>query len=304
MNKLVCTPSALAALDIDRINNLDAIQVAGEAPQFATVQAWKNKVDSVHIGLGPTELCAHALCGLFDGETVCIGTPAANVRAYVVNKYGVQCPINCVGELWIAGRNVSNGYLNRPMENDCFSLDPFVAGEESRMYKTGDLCRRLPDGRIQFIGRRDSQIKLNGYRIEVGDIKRALGDGVQNSVVTIQNGQLLAFIMPQVDVSKVKASLQDKLPTYMIPSQIIAVEQFPLNKNRKVDVKLLKDMRDQMEKTLDGDYQQPNKESHVERVIKSVWAEVLSIPLEDLNSADNFFSIGGTCMFLLCCMCL
>ena len=219
-----------------------------------------------------------------------------------MNKYGIQCPINCVGELWISGLNVSNGYLNRPMENDCFSLDPFVAVEESRMYKTGDLCRRLPDGRIQFIGRRDHQIKLNGYRIEVGDIKRALGGDVQNSVVTIQNGQLLAFVMPQVDISKVKASLQDKLPTYMIPSHIIAVDQFPLNKNRKVDTsKLLKEMRDQTEKTLDGDRQQTNKESHVERLIKLVWAEVLSISIEDLNSTDNFFSIGGTCTFVMFC---
>ena len=213
VNKLVCTPSALAALDIDRIEHLHAIQIAGEAPSFATMDMWKQKVNQLHIGLGPTELCAHALCGLFDGETLSIGNPAANVRAYVVNRFGQHCPINCVGELWVAGKNVANGYLNRPTENSKhFSSDPFVENG-SRLYKTGDLCRRLTDGRIQFIGRKDSQIKLNGYRIEVGDIQRALGPEVHNSHILIEKGQLIAFVMPEVNVSKLKTSLQDKLPT-------------------------------------------------------------------------------------------
>lgn len=122
------------------------------------------------VGLGPTELCAHALCGEFDGQTLCIGYPAANVRAYVVNKFGVQLPLNVVGELWIAGSNVANGYLNRDAENEKhFSTDSLSENYgDQRLYKTGDLCRRLADGRIQFVGRRDKQIKLNGYRIEIG----------------------------------------------------------------------------------------------------------------------------------------
>ena len=99
VNKLVCTPSALAALDIDRIENLDAIQVAGEPPQKQTMDMWMEKVSQLHIGLGPTELCAHALCGAFDGQTLCIGNPAANVRAYVVTRFGNQSPINCIGEV-------------------------------------------------------------------------------------------------------------------------------------------------------------------------------------------------------------
>lgn len=213
VNKLVCTPSALAALDIDRIENLDAIQVAGEPPQMRTIQMWKKKVNEVHIGLGPTELCAHALCAPFDGKTLCIGNPAANVHAYVVNGFGNQVPINCVGELWVSGSNVANGYLNRQTENDKYlSTDPFT-NDGSRLYKTGDLCRRLEDGRIQFIGRRDKQIKLNGYRIEIGDIQGAMGPSVQSSHMLVQNGSLIAFVMPKVDVSEIKASLQDKLPT-------------------------------------------------------------------------------------------
>ena len=213
VNKLVCTPSALAALDIDRIDNLDAIQVAGEPPQKRTMEMWMKKVKRVHIGLGPTELCAHALCGEFDGQTLCIGFPAANVRAYVVNRFGNQCPINCIGELWISGSNVANGYLNQKDESSKhFATDTF-AGDGSRLYKTGDLCRRLVDGRIQFIGREDKQIKLNGYRIEIGDVQGALGPTVRNSHVMIENGQLIAFVTPKIDISEIKVSLQEKLPT-------------------------------------------------------------------------------------------
>ena len=259
VNKLVCTPSALAALDVDKINHLDSIQVAGEQPQKQVMDMWMTKVNQVHIGLGPTELCAHALCGAYDGQTLCIGLPAANVRTYVVNRSGYQCPINCIGELWVAGSNVAKGYLHRQAEDSkYFSTDSF-AGDGSRLYKSGDLCRRLSDGRIQFIGRRDKQIKMNGYRIEIGDIQSAMGQKVQNSCVLMKNGQLIVFVMPKVDVSEIKSLLQKKLPTvsrvdtdiysysgselnkypppilkYMIPSRIVSFEDFPLDKNRKI----------------------------------------------------------------------
>lgn len=108
------------------------------------------------------------------------------------------------------------GYLNRQAENNIhFGLDPFVNddGSRSRVYKTGDLCRRLPDGRIQFIGRRDKQIKLNGYRIEIGDIQKAMPKAVQSSHIIVENGQLIGFVMPKVDVSEIRAYMQGKLPT-------------------------------------------------------------------------------------------
>lgn len=317
VNKLVCTPSALAALDFDKIKHLDAIQVAGEQPQKQVMDMWMKKVNQVHIGLGPTELCAHALCGAYDGQTLCIGLPAANVRAYVVNKSGYQCPINCIGELWVAGSNVAKGYLHRQAENSKhFSTDGF-AGDGSRLYKSGDLCRRLSDGRIQFIGRRDKQIKMNGYRIEIGDIQSALGHKVQNSCVLMKNGQLILFVMPKIDVSEIKASLQKKLPTvsrvetdiysylgselnnypppiskYMIPSRIVSFEDFPLDKNRKINTAALIE-----QSSLEDDgkvIQEEHIESYIEKVIKTVWSEVLCIQLEELKRRENFFAAGGT----------
>ena len=291
VNKLICTPSALAALDIDKVKTLDAIQVAGEPAQKLTMDLWMKKAKKVHIGLGPTELCAHAMCGLYDGQTLCIGKPAANVRAYVVNRYGNQCPLNCIGELWIAGANVSSGYLNRDAENKKhFSIDPFNR-DGSRLYKTGDLCRRLADGRIQFIGRRDNQIKLNGYRIEIGDIQGAMGPSVKNSFIRIENGQLVAYVMPKVNISEVKTNLEGKLPTYMVPSHIIAVEDFPLNKNRKVDTDALSQLRDL---DISDPVQVEEVETRAEKIVKMVWSEVLGVCSEELKQNDNFFSIGGT----------
>jgi len=294
VNKLVCTPSALAALDIDKVaTQIQEIQVAGEAPQKKTLKLWNERVEKLHVGLGPTELCAHALCGQFDGDNISIGVPAANVRAYVVSKLGKQLPINCVGELWIAGANVANGYLNRDTENKKhFSKDEFVR-DGCWLYKTGDLCKRLTDGRIQFIGRRDKQIKLNGYRIEIGDIQNAMPQSVKNSLVMIHSGQLVAFVMPKVEPSSVKRALDDKLPTYMIPSRILSVETFPLNKNRKVDTDALANLI-QNDTTHSADIDCNAIETHVERVMRLVWAEVLGVSPSDLSRSDNFFSRGGT----------
>jgi len=294
VTKLVCTPSALAALDIEKVvKQVQQIQVAGEAPQMKTLKMWSEKVEKLHIGLGPTELCAHALCGQFDGDKVSIGLPAANVRAYVVNKFGNQMPINTVGELWIAGKNVSSGYLNRDAENKRhFSTDEFV-GDGSPLYRTGDLCKRLEDGRIQFIGRRDKQIKLNGYRIEIGDIQNAMPQSVKNSIIMIHNSHLVAVVMPSVDQTSVQRALEDKLPNYMIPSQIVSVEDFPLNKNRKVDTDALAKIVEK-DATQSTDIGSSAIESRVEKVTRLVWSEILGVDPSSISRTDNFFSRGGT----------
>lgn len=140
VNKLICTPSALAALDIDRVaSRIEAIQLAGEAPRKNTLDAWKRHVSNIYIGLGPTELCAHAVCSQYDGDCVCIGYPAANVKAYIVDpNTSMQCPVNVPGELWIAGENVSFGYLNREDATmKSFAHDKF-SESRGRMYKTGE----------------------------------------------------------------------------------------------------------------------------------------------------------------------
>eukprot|EP00957_Ditylum_brightwellii_P210464 15364998-Ditylum_brightwellii.AAC.1 len=296
VNKLVCTPSALAALDTSKVKNVRMVQVAGEPPQFNTMAHWKSMTEKLFIGLGPTELCAHALSGEFDGEVISIGNPAGNVRAYVVDKNSNQVPLNVVGELWVAGENVSNGYLNREEENNAhFSVDPFHS-DGARLYKTGDLCKRLPDGRIQFIGRRDKQIKLNGFRIEIGDIQSAMPKEVKNSLIMIQNSQLVAYVMPKVKKSLVIDALARQVPRYMVPSSIIPIDNFPLNKNRKIDSAELMRIGS---KVLEEEQRHAiacssSVLTQTQDLVAMFWAEVLCRDVAGLTQDSNFFASGGT----------
>ena len=302
VNKLVCTPSALASLDINNVTKdgrIEMVQVAGEAPQMSTMTAWKEKTKKLFIGLGPTELCAHALCGEFDGEKICIGNPARNVRVYIVDpSTGLQTPVNVVGELWVSGMNVSGGYLNRKEEtNKYFSIDPDTG---CRLYKTGDLARRLSDGRIQFIGRSDKQMKVNGFRIEPGDIINAMPTEVNNAHVVVENSRLVLYVAPLVDKDAVLTLLRDKLPTYMCPSLIISVEQFPLNKNKKLDVNALVQIgRATMIEHPETDHRglsgvRKDESSQLEDTIRLVWAEILKVDPEGIHTDHNFFEKGGT----------
>jgi len=294
VNKLICTPSALAALDMDKVSHLiKYVQVAGEAPRLSTMVQWKSRIQKLFIGLGPTELCAHALCGEFDGKTVCIGHPAGNVKAYVVDgKSGIQCPVNVPGELWVAGKNVTNGYLNREeLSNRHFCLDPFEIEALSRLYKTGDFAKRLPDGRIQFIGRQDAQLKVNGFRIEAGEIINAVPKNVSHAHVMIHEGKLHLFVAPKVDIPHVRKRLVSCLPSYMVPHSIHALDAFPLNKNRKLDSEaLLKSISLQGV----GDENKTQEMSMIERSVCTIWAQQLGIDTRTMGKNSNFFELGGT----------
>lgn len=276
---------------------IEAVQVAGEAPQLNTMLIWKNIVPKVFIGLGPTELCAHALCGEFDGKTICIGYPAKNVRAYIVDpETHLQCPVNVTGELWVSGKNVAAGYLNNTEQTGkSFSIDPDTG---MRMYKTGDFARRLSDGRIQFIGRKDNQMKINGFRIEQGDIINALPSKVKNAHLIVQNQRLILYVSPLVDKNIIISELQSKLPAYMVPTSVIPVDSFPLNKNKKLDTVALMKMADDSHNSKQDDAQNSVDHvdglSEVESAIRLIWAEVLRIDVNSISKDDNFFTKGGT----------
>lgn len=165
VTKIALTPSALATIDAEATLSLKRVQVAGEAPTLALAKQWAARLDAFYIGLGPTELCAHACTGLFPKEeknpVITIGFPVTNSAVYIVNEEGQLQPAGVVGELWVAGENVAMGYLNRPDLNaHSFITNPFDP-VKSRLYRTGDFARRLPDGRVKFEGRRDAQVRSN-----------------------------------------------------------------------------------------------------------------------------------------------
>ena len=181
-----------------------------------------------------------------------IGRPFRGLRCYIVDKTtGSLLPVGMVGELCISGTFVAIGYCKRPSETSkSFVVNPYLLGSDndglrkkySRMYCTGDYCRWLPDGSIEFFGRIDRQVKFMGHRIELGEIESCLKEapGVGGAVVVLEGRTLVGFVTPQHANSKdVLDYLTCRLPRYMIPSKIVALEKFPLTSSGKTDVKTL-----------------------------------------------------------------
>jgi acyl carrier protein len=207
-------------------------------------------------------------------------------------------PPGVIGELCIAGPRLARAYLNRPdLTAASFVPDPFGRAG-TRMYRTGDLGRHLPDGTLQFIGRRDQQVKLRGFRIELGEVESALLAcvGVREAVVldvddARDNKQLIAYIVcdgGQAASAVLQQQLAARLPAYMVPTAWFVLDRLPLNAGGKVDRKLLpKPEAGAAEHA--PDYVAPR--NALEQDVAEVWAEVLKVPRVSVE--DNFFVLGG-----------
>jgi len=191
-----------------------------------------------------------------DRDPVPIGRPIANTRLYVLDANGQPVPIGVPGELYIGGVQVALGYINREeLTRERFVRDPFVDLPEARLYRTGDRARWTADGTVEFLGRLDAQVKVRGLRIELGEIEAVLDQHprVRQSVVVAPRvdateSRLIAHILPRDGgddgtslPDALRAHLAERLPSYMVPQHIVAVERLPLNANGKVDRKALAD---------------------------------------------------------------
>ena len=221
-------------------------------------------------------------------DRVPIGRPFANGRLYILDREGRLLPVGVPGELHIGGKGLARGYLNQPeLTAEKFVADPFVPG--GRMYKTGDLCRWLPDGNMEYWGRMDGQVKVRGYRIEPGEIEGVvLQSGlVQQVTVAVWQERLLGYVVGKgFDKEKLIDYLNVQLPEYMIPRLWVELEAMPLTRNGKVDKKGLP------APTLssgEGSYVAPR--TIVELELTGIWQEVLGA--ERIGVNDNFFSLGG-----------
>lgn len=225
-----------------------------------------------------------------------IGKPIANAQLYILDEQGQLCPIGAPGELCIAGDGLALGYLNQPeLTAQKFVANPFAPGE--RMYKTGDLCRWLSDGNIAFMGRKDEQVKLRGYRIEPGEIEAVLQDypAVEQAAVVIKslaNGEkeLVAYLVSNqtLNAQEVRLHLGASLPAYMIPAFFVQLPHLPLTTNGKINRDALPDpVGVQMESGTA--YMAPQNET--EQKLAEIWEEVLG--KENIGTMDNFFDLGG-----------
>ena len=281
--------------------------VGGEAMSPDALKLWQQApVSSIRLvnAYGPTETTITATA--FDiasrpGENttyqrVPIGRPLANRTIYILDGHGNPVPIGVGGHLHIGGTGLARGYLNQPeLTAERFIPDPFSAKPGARLYKTGDLARYLPDGNIEFLGRRDDQVKIRGFRIELGEIEAALGQhpAVRNVAVLAREDapgekRLVAYVVAQSTADELRRFLKDKLPDHMVPAVFVLLDTLPLLSNGKIDRRALPSP-DRSRPELEKAFVAPRDE--LERQLAHIWEEVLGV--RPVGVRDNFFELGG-----------
>lgn len=300
------TPSHIRLLeDIDVHNtNIRKVIAGGEELRLSHIQTLKRINPAMHIynEYGPTEATVGCIVKQVESNDnqVTIGRPIYNTRLYILDSNLEPSPIGVPGELYISGAGLARGYINRPeITAERFIPDPFGNELGGRLYRSGDLCRYLPDGDIVFIDRIDSQVKVRGFRIELGEIESMMMNHpqVKEAAVVAQEGEkgekrLVAYAVTEtgevIDSGEMRKYLKQMLPDYMIPSAYVFKEEMPLNSNGKIDRRALME-EEQKGLEAKATYQEPR--TYIEETLAGMWKEVLGI--ERVGIKDNFFEVGG-----------
>jgi amino acid adenylation domain-containing protein/FkbH-like protein len=295
-------PSAIA--ELVRMNalpdSLTTVALAGEAlPDSLVEDIYRiGTVSKVYNLYGPTESGYSTWTLVRRGAPVTIGKPIAKEECYILDKNLNPLPIGVPGELYLAGGGLARGYFGRPdLTAERFVTNPFST-RPARMYKTGDLCRWLPTGDIEYLGRMDHQIKLRGFRIEPAEIEAALAKhpDVRQCLVLAREDEpglkrLVAYVVTRnsepVSEDTLSNHLRQSLPDYMVPSAFVLLQEFPLTPNGKIDRKALPAPERQHE-SLDQ-YVAPR--DAVEARLAAIWAEVLHV--HPVSATADFFALGG-----------
>ena len=302
------TPSRLHILlehGLERVlGQMEEIMVGGEAFPERLIQSPGRLAETrIYNMYGPTETTVWStVAELTDAQEVTIGRPIANTRVYVLDRHLNLVPPQVSGQLYIGGHGLSRGYLGlEELTEERFIDDPFRPGE--KIYKTGDLVRWLPDGRLDYIGRTDHQVKIRGYRIEIGEIEVLMEQlpTIKENVVVAKEGDdgfkyLACYYVAEeeISVSQIRQNLLEDLPAYMVPDHYYRLDALPLTPNGKVDRNGLPDLAD-YNPHLDNQYQEP--ETRTQKLIADLWSQVLNI--EKIGIHDNFFDLGGNSMRLI-----
>ncbi|GHO79999.1 hypothetical protein KSD_77700 [Ktedonobacter sp. SOSP1-85] len=315
MSVLKITPAGLRALtellgERALAGKVRALVIGGEALASEVVAPWRRHAPQTRLinEYGPTETvvgCCVYEVGAEDtveGE-VPIGRPIANTQLYVLDEHQELVPIGVEGELYIGGVGLARGYRQRPEQTaERFVPHPFSERGGERLYRTGDRARYRADGTLEYLGRRDEQIKLRGYRIELGEIEAALNGlaGVKQSVVillgdTPEEQRLVAYLVGEEGEEKrqVKAwrdELKQVLPEYMVPSQYVQLDAFPLTPNGKVDRRNLP-VPGENEVGMPAQDDDEDALTPIQAQVLQIFKELLKLPQIGLN--ENFFEIGG-----------
>ncbi|MEW1896263.1 non-ribosomal peptide synthase/polyketide synthase [Streptomyces albidoflavus] len=288
----------LAEEDPGCFTGLQEVWTGGEAASpaaMSTVQATNPDLTLVHV-YGPTETTTFAICGpLSPADTahspVPLGLPMDNTQAYVLDASLAPAPVGVPGELYLGGTGLARGYDGQPaLTATRFVPDPYHPG--ARLYRTGDLVTRHPDGRLHFLGRTDTQVKIRGHRIEPAETEAALlgHPEVSRACVLAREDRpgskyLAAYVVGTTGAEELRAHLARSLPEYLVPSAFVLLDALPLTPNGKVDHRALP----APDRTAGTAHTAPS--TPAEETLAAIWAEVLGT--ERVGVHDNFFSLGG-----------
>ncbi|MCH5586165.1 amino acid adenylation domain-containing protein [Shimazuella sp. AN120528] len=247
------------------------------------------QIEKVYNLYGPSEDTTYSTFSLMERksrQTPSIGRPIDNTTVYVFDSQRQPVPAGIPGELYLGGEGLTRGYLNRPDLTDERYL-PHPLDKEKRVYRTGDLVRFETDGTLQYIGRVDHQVKMRGYRIELGEIEATLHahPNIKKSVVVAKDSRLIAYVITTDRATDYEAYLTQYIPSYMIPSQFVFLDVFPLTPNGKVDRNKL---------PAPGQSSSPIRKQDLspsEEIVAGVWEQVLGV--KPIQADDNFFQVGG-----------
>ena len=296
--------AALERGDVRLPEELRLVIIGGDSADADRVTAWRERVGT-RVRLvntyGPTEATIVATSSdLTDVDAdagVPIGRPVANTRAYVLDNGCQPVPVGVVGELYLGGAGLARGYLNRPdLTAARFVADPFgPAG--GRLYRTGDLARYRPDGSLMFVARADRQVKLNGYRVELGEVEAALRrlPGIADAAVVRHSrpGQLLAYVTPAGPTpstgDELRMSLRTVLPGYMVPVRYVTLPALPRTTTGKIDYAGLPAPEPSAD---ESDAAGEPAQTPEERALAAIWRDVLDVAA--IGRHDDFFVVGGT----------
>ncbi|MEM7052805.1 MAG: amino acid adenylation domain-containing protein, partial [Acidobacteriota bacterium] len=304
ISHLTVPPSALAAMDPAALPGLSTVLVAGEACPPETARRWASGRCFVN-AYGPTET---TICASFEvvagppkaAQRPPIGRPLAGFRARVLDAGLRPVPLGSPGELYLAGTALARGYLDRPRRTaESFRPDPWGQGE--RLYRTGDLVRWLPAGGLDFLGRADDQVKVRGFRVELGEVEArltalpALADGAVVAVGEGDRRRLVAYAVPhreampeEAEEARLRAELAARLPAFMVPSRILLRDHLPRTPNGKLDRRAL--ARQPLERAAES-ATGSGPRTVSEAALVEIWQELLE--LETVDVAASFFDLGG-----------
>jgi amino acid adenylation domain-containing protein len=289
---------------------LKYVSVTGEALKKELTQRWFAAQPGIKLvnAYGLTETSDDTNHEVMDSvprrERVPLGRPINNVHVYVVDEHLSPVPLGAPGELVFSGVCVGRGYVNDPERTRrAFLADPHREGQ--RLYRSGDYGRWLPEGKLEFLGRRDTQVKISGFRIEIGEIENTLlrlpGVGEGAVVVTARadhSKQLVAFYSGErpLDANVLRDQLGESLPKYMVPSAFHWRRRLPLTDNGKIDRKALTALAGELEVAEQG---REGPSTATEHRLAAAWAKVLGIPKDQIGRRDQFFDLGGTSLSAL-----